>query len=144
MLFPFNGHPAAVYPSPWCVMRSCYKVNWYKHITTCTICKICDQILENHRYTQITQVIIASHGRQIKPQMDKSWASLCSLVHREYINLCFISIHERISKLQAFVYAAVMKEFTDNRFSVSLTSFLNTEACLGQKLYLGGCIKRTQ
>ena len=46
------------------------------------------------------------NGGQIKPPMDKSWASSCSPVHREYKNLCFISIHERISKLQRFVYVA--------------------------------------
>ena len=65
--------------------------------------------------------------------MDKSWASPCSPVHREYKNLCFISIHKRILKLQTFVYVAVMKEYTDDRFSVNLPSFSNTEACLGQK-----------
>ena len=55
-------------------------------------------------------------GGRIKPPMDKSWASSCSPVHREYTNLCFISIHEKIPKLQTFVYVAVMKEFTEDRF----------------------------
>ena len=72
-------------------------------------------------------------GGQIKPPMDKSWASSCSPVHREYKNL---SIHERISRLQTFVYVAVMKEFTDDRVSVNLPSFSNTEACLGENYTL--------
>ena len=85
-------------------------------------------------------------SERIKLPMDKSWASSCSPVHREYKCLCFISIHEMITKLQTFVYVAVTKEFTDDRFSVSLPSFSNTEACLGKKLYLGGCTNswRTQ
>ena len=69
-------------------------------------------------------------GGRIKPPMDKSWVSSCSHVHREYKNLCFISIHEKLSKLQTFVYNAVTKEFTDDRCSVNLPSFSNTEACL--------------
>ena len=76
-------------------------------------------------------------GGQSKPPMDKSWASSCLPVHREYKNLYSISIHEGVSKLQTFVYVAVMKEFTNDSFSVNFPSFLNTEACLGQKLYLG-------
>ena len=72
-------------------------------------------------------------GGQIKPPMDKFWASSCSPVHREYKTLCFISIHEKIPKLQMFAYVAVRKEFTDNRFSVNLPSFSNKEACLGKK-----------
>ena len=85
-------------------------------------------------------------GRKIKSPIDKSWASSCLPVHREYKNLCLISIHEKIPKLQTFVYVAVTKEFTDDRFSMKLPSFSNTEACLGQKLYLGGCTNswRTQ
>ena len=68
-------------------------------------------------------------GGRIKPPMDKSWASSCSPVDRECKNLCFISIHEKISRLQMFVYVAVMKEFTDDCVSVNLPSFSNTEAC---------------
>ena len=68
--------------------------------------------------------------------MDKSWASLCLPVHGEYKNLCFISIHEKILKLQTFVYVMVMKEFTDDRFSMNFPSFSNTEACLGKNYTL--------
>ena len=71
-------------------------------------------------------------GGQIKPPMDKSWASPCSPVHREYSNLCFISIHKKISKLQTFVYVVVTEEFTDDHFSEHLPSFSNTKACLGK------------
>ena len=46
---------------------------------------------------------------------------------------CFISIHEKIPKLLMFVYIAVTKEFTNDRFSVNLPSFSNKEACLRKK-----------
>ena len=36
-------------------------------------------------------------GGRIKPPMDKSWASSCSPVQREYKNLCFISIHVKVT-----------------------------------------------
>ena len=85
------------------------------------------------------QVFYRFAGGRIKPPIDKSWASSCSPGHREYKNLCFISIHVKIPKLQMFVYIAVTKEFTDDRFSVNLPSFSNKEAWLGKKLYLGGC-----
>ena len=75
-------------------------------------------------------------GGRIKLPMDKSWESLCSPIHREYKDLCFISIHEQILKLQMFVYVAVTKEFTGNRCSVNLPSFSNKEACLGKNYTL--------
>ena len=67
--------------------------------------------------------------------MDKSWASSCSPVHMQYKNVCFISIHKKIPKLQTFVYVVVTKEFTNDCFSVNLPSFSNTEAWLGKKNY---------
>ena len=73
---------------------------------------------------------------RIKPPMDTSWASSCSPVHREYKNLCFISIHKKIPKLQTLVYVAMTKEFTDDRFSVNLPSLSNKEVCLGENYTL--------
>ena len=49
-------------------------------------------------------------------------------------NICYISIHERLSKLKTFVYIAVTKGFTDDHSSVNLPSFSNMEAYLGQNL----------
>ena len=117
---------------------------------------ICDRILENRRYTYAQQYFCnKTHlkttgkkrklqkrnyenfyclaGGRIKQPMDKSWASSCSPVYREYKNLCCISIHEKIPKLQTFVYVAVTKEFTHDRLSVNVPSFSNKEACLGEK-----------
>ena len=126
---------------------------------------ICYRILENCQYTHNSTFVIKKlwvknassrkknyasfyclAGGRIKLPMDNSWESLCLPVHRENMLLCFIYIHEKIPKLQTFVYVAVTKEFTNDRFSVNLPSFSNKEACLAKKLYLGGCTNplRTQ
>ena len=69
--------------------------------------------------------------------MDKSCASYFS-VHREFKNLCFISIQGRVSKFQMFVYVVGTKELTDDRSSVNSPYFSITEVSLGKTLYLGG------
>ena len=73
---------------------------------------------------------------RIKPPMDKSWASSCSPVHREYKNVCFNSIRERISKLQMFVYVAVTEEFTDNCFLTNLPPSRTQKHSWGKKYTL--------
>ena len=80
-----------------------------------------------------TQVFYCLTGGRIKPPVDKSWVSLCSPVHREYINLCFISIHERISKLQTLVYVALTKEFTDDHIFSECAFLLEHRSMAGTK-----------
>ena len=52
--------------------------------------------------------------------MDKSWASSCLLVHREFTNPCFITIHGMVFELQMFVYVAVTEEFFFSEFAFLL------------------------
>ena len=52
-----------------------------------------------------------------------------------------LPVHKKFTtpgRVLTFVYLVVLKEITGDLSSVNSPSFLNTEAYLGKKLYLGG------
>ena len=65
---------------------------------------------------KIMQVFIASLVGELRFQWISPGHHRVRLFIGSTKNVCFVSIHERISKLQTFVYVVVMKEFTDDRF----------------------------
>ena len=55
----------------------------------------------------------------------KPWVLLCSLIHWEFENLCFVSVLKLVFGLQSLLDFAVTKEFTDEICSVNMPFLLN-------------------
>ena len=59
--------------------------------------------------------------------INKPWVSLCSPIHKEFENLCLVSILKLVFELQPLFDVMVMKEFRDDLCSVNTPPLLSTE-----------------
>ena len=86
-------------------------------------------------------------GERRKPPMDKSWASSCSPVHREYKNLCRFHLHTRKdSKVTDVCLRCGDERIYRHSFFSEFAFLLEQRSTPGGNLYLDGCTKswRTQ
>jgi len=77
-------------------------------------------------------------GQWINTPMDKSWASMCSPVHKEFKNPCFIFVL-RLVYSYGCLFILQWQRNLQHFFSMNLPFFWTPLTCLGKKLYLGGC-----
>ena len=59
--------------------------------------------------------------------INKPWVSLGSPIHKEFENLCLVSVLKLVFKLQPLFDAVVTKEFTDDLCSVNTPPLSRTE-----------------
>ena len=59
--------------------------------------------------------------------INKPWVSLCLPIHKEFKNVCLVSVLKLVFELQLLFDTAVMKKFTNNLCSVNMPSLSSTE-----------------
>jgi len=67
---------------------------------------------------------------------NKPWVSSCLPIHKEFENLCLVSVLKLAFELQLLFDVAVTKEFTDDLCSVNTPPLSNTEVYMEDKLHL--------